>query len=126
MPHSRAFRILFVCLVCVGLGQSMLFSILPPAAREIGISPFQVSTIFATSVQGLGPLTKPGASLLVMSIIGGAVLTAVMGRVSDATHLIRLAIFVPTICFVVIAFYSLTSRKSGPVEVGAIPGASGH
>jgi len=27
----------------------MLFSILPPAARAIGISPFQVSTIFATS-----------------------------------------------------------------------------
>ncbi len=27
----------------------MLFSILPPAARQIGISPFQVSTIFATS-----------------------------------------------------------------------------
>lgn len=49
MQHRRAFRILFFCLVCVGLGQSMLFSILPPAAREIGISPFQVSTIFATS-----------------------------------------------------------------------------
>lgn len=47
--HSRAFRILFLCLVCIGLGQSMLFSILPPAAREIGLSPFQVSTIFATS-----------------------------------------------------------------------------
>jgi len=31
------------------MGQSMLFSILPPAARSIGISPFQVSTIFATS-----------------------------------------------------------------------------
>lgn len=44
-----AFRLLFVCLGCVGIGQSMLFSILPPAAREIGISPFQVSTIFATS-----------------------------------------------------------------------------
>jgi MFS family permease len=48
-PHRRAFTLLFVCLVCVGMGQSMLFSILPPAAREIGISPFQVSTIFATS-----------------------------------------------------------------------------
>ncbi|HUI26451.1 MAG TPA: MFS transporter [Candidatus Kryptonia bacterium] len=47
--HSRALRILFLCLVCIGLGQSMLFSILPPAAREIGLSPFQVSTIFATS-----------------------------------------------------------------------------
>src|SRR5262245_53247014 len=48
-PHSRALRILFVCLVCIGIGQSMLFSILPPAARAIGITPFQVSTIFATS-----------------------------------------------------------------------------
>src|SRR5215470_16932835 len=47
--HARALRILFVCLVCIGIGQSMLFSILPPAARAIGITPFQVSTIFATS-----------------------------------------------------------------------------
>ncbi len=47
--HRFAFRLLFVCLVCVGMGQSMLFSILPPAARVIGLSPFQVSTIFATS-----------------------------------------------------------------------------
>src|SRR5262245_2859725 len=47
--HRRAFRTLFLCLVCIGMGQSMLFAILPPAAREIGLSPFQVSTIFATS-----------------------------------------------------------------------------
>jgi len=47
--RQRAFRLLFVCLVCIGMGQSMLFAILPPAAREIGISPFQVSLIFATS-----------------------------------------------------------------------------
>ncbi len=46
---QRRFALLFACLVCIGLGQSMLFSILPPAARAIGISPFQVSTIFATS-----------------------------------------------------------------------------
>ncbi len=48
-PYARALRTLFLCLVCIGIGQSMLFSILPPAARSIGISPFQVSTIFATS-----------------------------------------------------------------------------
>jgi MFS family permease len=51
--RSPAFRaelsLLFVCLVSIGMGQSMLFSVLPPAARELGISPFQVSTIFATS-----------------------------------------------------------------------------
>lgn len=47
--NRRAFQLLFACLLCVGIGQSMLFSILPPAARSIGITPFQVSTIFATS-----------------------------------------------------------------------------
>ena len=47
--HRRAFGLLFLCLMCIGMGQSMLFSILPPAARDLGISPFQISTIFATS-----------------------------------------------------------------------------
>jgi MFS family permease len=47
--NRRAFQLLFGCLLCMGIGQSMLFSILPPAARSIGITPFQVSTIFATS-----------------------------------------------------------------------------
>lgn len=45
----REFWLLFACLVSMGMGQSMLFSVLPPAARRIGITPFQVSTIFATS-----------------------------------------------------------------------------
>jgi MFS family permease len=47
--HRRALRLLFACLVSIGMGQSMLFSILPPTARELGLSPFQISTIFATS-----------------------------------------------------------------------------
>lgn len=47
--NRRAFQLLFTCLLCMGIGQSMLFSILPPAARSLGITPFQVSTIFATS-----------------------------------------------------------------------------
>lgn len=45
----RELWLLFFCLVCVGIGQAMLFVILPPAAREIGLSPFQVSSIFAVS-----------------------------------------------------------------------------
>ena len=49
MTNLRALRVLLVCLVCIGLGQSMLFAILPPAARALGISPFRISTIFATS-----------------------------------------------------------------------------
>lgn len=41
--------ILFLSLVCIGIGQSMLFAVLPPAARELGVSPVRIAAIFATS-----------------------------------------------------------------------------
>lgn len=65
-------------------------------------------TIFALSVKELGPLAKAGSSLLIMSIIGGAVVTAVMGLVSDFTR-ISTAVIVPLICFAVIAAFARTS-----------------
>jgi FHS family L-fucose permease-like MFS transporter len=70
-------------------------------------------TIFAVSLKGLGPLTKSASSLLVMSIIGGAVLTPLMGFVSDRTHLIRMAIYVPAGCFVILSLYGLLMAKRG-------------
>ncbi len=69
-------------------------------------------TIFAVSLEGLGPLTKSASSLLVMSIIGGAVLTPLMGFVSDQTHLIRLALYVPAGCFTVLALYGLRMARA--------------
>jgi FHS family L-fucose permease-like MFS transporter len=69
-------------------------------------------TIFANSLRDLGPLTKTASSFLVMSIIGGAVLTAVMGAVSDATA-ISVAILVPTLCFAVIAWFGWTAKPQG-------------
>lgn len=67
-------------------------------------------TIFALSLKDLGHLTKAGASFLVMAIIGGAVLTAVMGLVSDLTS-IHTAVIVPLVCFVVIAIYARFSDR---------------
>ncbi len=112
------FAIVNIALTAYAAGVGGLYGLYAMVAASLFMS-IMYPTIFATSVQGLGPLTKTGSSLLVMSIVGGAVLTAVMGRVSDATHLIRLAIFVPTVCFVVIALYSLVSKKSAPIKVGA-------
>ena len=40
-------------------------------------------TIFALGLQGLGADSKVGGSLIVMAIIGGAILTPVMGIISD-------------------------------------------
>jgi FHS family L-fucose permease-like MFS transporter len=74
-------------------------------------------TIFASSLRGLDDLTKLGSSLIVMAIIGGAVLTAVMGAISDSTGLIRLAMLVPAFCFVVIAFYAHSIGRRGAAIV---------
>jgi len=68
-------------------------------------------TIFVLTLRGLGSLTKPGASLLVMAIIGGAVLTAVMGFVSDVGS-IRLAMLVPAACFVGVALFARMHRRT--------------
>jgi FHS family L-fucose permease-like MFS transporter len=66
-------------------------------------------TIFAISLQGLGPRTQAGSSLLVMSIVGGAILTALMGWVSDQAS-IRAAMWVPALCFAVIAAFAMNNR----------------
>ncbi|MDI7775293.1 L-fucose:H+ symporter permease [Asticcacaulis sp. EMRT-3] len=67
-------------------------------------------TIFATAVRGLGPLTKTGSSLLVMAIVGGFILTNLMGYILDHGSA-RLAIIVPLACFGVVALYGLTTPK---------------
>jgi len=63
-------------------------------------------TIFALGLKGLGPNTKIGGSLLVMAIVGGAVLTPVMGLVSEKTHSLALSYSVPLVAYVVILLYS--------------------
>lgn len=67
-------------------------------------------TIFALSLKDLGSYTKLGSSLLVMSIIGGAVVPAVMGRLSDATN-IQKAFIVPLFCHVYILYFALRGYK---------------
>lgn len=67
-------------------------------------------TIFAESVAGLGARTKSAAALLVMAIIGGAVLTAAMGYVSDVSGSILWAMLVPAGCFLVVMRFALRAR----------------
>jgi FHS family L-fucose permease-like MFS transporter len=63
-------------------------------------------TIFATGVDGMGESErKLGSALLVMSIIGGAILTAIMGAVSDAGG-IHVAMSVPLLCFAVVLIFA--------------------
>jgi MFS transporter, FHS family, L-fucose permease len=62
-------------------------------------------TIFALSIKHLGPHTKLGSSLLVMSIIGGAVFPAMMGYISDRSS-IRYAFLVPFFCHIYVLYFA--------------------
>jgi MFS transporter, FHS family, L-fucose permease len=76
----------------------------------------QFPTVFALGVAGLGPLRRLGASLIIMAIIGGAVLTGIMGLVSDRAG-IAAAMCVPALAFAVILAFALPVQRRG----GAVP-----
>ena len=63
-------------------------------------------TIFALGLQGLGADSKVGGSFIVMAIIGGAILTPVMGIISDRQKSLAIAYLVPLFGYCVIAGYS--------------------
>jgi FHS family L-fucose permease-like MFS transporter len=63
-------------------------------------------TIFALGIDGLDQNTKIGGSLIVMAIVGGAVLTPLMGYISQTQHSIARAYMVPLFCYCAIALYS--------------------
>lgn len=50
-PHQRriALAILLAGVVCMGMGQTIIFAVLPPLARDIGMSDMQVLSIFMLS-----------------------------------------------------------------------------
>jgi FHS family L-fucose permease-like MFS transporter len=63
-------------------------------------------TIFALGIKELGDKTKIGGSVLVMSIIGGAVLTPAMGKMSEMGHGVALAYVVPLLSYCGVAVYA--------------------
>ena len=70
-------------------------------------------TIFALSVKQLGRYTKLGSSLLVASIIGGAIFPAMMGFISDHST-IRVAFVVPVICQAYVLYFAVRGYRPVP------------
>jgi len=77
-------------------------------------------TIFALGLKGLGPNTKLGGSLLVMAIVGGAVLTPIMGLIAETWHSIAMAYVVPMAAYVFIAIYAFAWAKAGLGNEGQV------
>ena len=69
-------------------------------------------TIFGLASRGLGSDTKLGGSGLIMAILGGAVLTAIQGQVSDMTGSISMAYVVPFLCFVIVIIFGVVAKNT--------------
>ncbi|MEO6520655.1 MAG: L-fucose:H+ symporter permease [Mucilaginibacter sp.] len=68
-------------------------------------------TIFSLGIKGLGGDTEFGSSLIIMSIVGGAILPRFFGMVGESFNNIQYGYIVPLICFAVIAVFGLSGYK---------------
>lgn len=66
--------------------------------------------LFTLSIKDLGIYTKTGSSLIIMSIVGGAIIPPVMGLISDSFG-IKLAFVIPVICYAYLIYYAKTGHR---------------
>lgn len=79
-----------------------------PVYAVIGIAFFMsimFPTIFSLGIKELGPDTELGSSLIIMSIVGGAVLPPLMAYISDRTGNIQTGYIVPLVCFAYVGWF---------------------
>jgi FHS family L-fucose permease-like MFS transporter len=78
-------------------------------------------TIFALGIKDLKGDTEFGSSLIIMSIVGGAIVPRIFGYVSDATGNIQAGYYVPLVCFIVIALFGLRGHRVSKLTPAELP-----
>ena len=76
-------------------------------------------TIFSLALRNAGTKTKLASSLLIMTIVGGAIAPVIMGYIADTTGSMAIAFLIPLVCYEVIGGYAAMPRcSSTDVERG--------
>lgn len=68
-------------------------------------------TIFSLALRDAGTKTKLASSLLIMTIVGGAVAPVIMGYIADTTGSMAIAFLIPLVCYGVIGGYAFSKRS---------------
>ena len=66
-------------------------------------------SIFALGVTGLGGKTKTAASILVLTVVGGAIAPSLMGMIGDTN--MNIGFIIPLVCFLYISFFGFVGSK---------------
>ena len=101
-------NILLSILAIMGTGMVVVYTLIAIAFFMSIMFP----TIFSMGIEGLGHNTKIGSSLIVMSIVGGAILPPILGLISDETASIQYGYIVPLVCFLVILLFAFNVHKT--------------
>ncbi len=103
-------NILLCAIVVSGTGKISIYSLIAVFFFESIMFP----TIFALGIKDLGHHTKKASSFIIMSIVGGALVPFVMGKITD-NYSINYAYAVPLVCFIVVAWYGWKGFQIRPV-----------
>lgn len=104
------FALINILLLIIALNTSGNISVYAVMAVPFFMS-IMFPTIFALGIKELGEETKMAASLLVMSIVGGALAPLAMGAISDYTGSMQKAYIIPLLCFIVVAWFGWKGYK---------------
>jgi FHS family L-fucose permease-like MFS transporter len=107
------FALVNIFLLGVGIAFAGWFGLIAILMTSFFMS-LMFPTIFALGIKDLGPHTKEGASLIVMSIIGGAVFTPLMGVAFQFTKSMAISMSVPLACYAVVAGYAFWGSRFAP------------
>jgi FHS family L-fucose permease-like MFS transporter len=99
-----------ILLCCVAISGSGMITICAVIAIAFFMS-IMFPTIFSLGIAGLGADAKYGSSLIIMSIVGGAVLPPVMAQISDTMGTMQAGYVVPMICFAVTLVFGLFTHR---------------
>lgn len=116
MKVVPARRVLVICAVMTVLGSALVIANVGVLSKAglfacYAFEAIMFPTIFAICVSGLGAQTKIASSFLMMTPIGGAVGSLLMGYVGDVTDM-STAFIVPCVGYIFVLLYAISkSRK---------------
>ena len=112
------YALINILLLAVALNTSGEIAVYAVAAVPFFMS-IMFPTIFALGIKELGEETKVASSLLVMSIVGGALAPVVMGGISDYTGSMQKAYIIPLLCFIAVAWFGWKGYKIKQINVSS-------
>lgn len=69
-------------------------------------------TIFALGIEGTGADTKSASSLIIMSIVGGAVIPPLASKITDISGNIHLSYYVTLLCFIIVLLFAWNNKRT--------------